>query len=352
MRILIYLVLFFILASVIITDKALGILTLKELKRRARGGHDKKAVAIYKMAAYGKSLHLLLWLYGSLSAALIFVMAISSSWLLALIYVAVLAYALRGWQPTDTRGFVWTWAAAIAPLVAWKMFYLQPVLRRLVSKSSAPLPTASKIYEKEDLLEFLTSQNRQRDNRISETELKMAFNALTFGDKKVGDVMTPLRVVRLVVEDEQIGPLLMDELHQTGFSRFPVVKTGTSKSANPDIIGTLFLRDLIGYEGSGRVRELMQKKAYYINEAQNLRDALAAFLKTHHHQFAVVNNFEEVVGILSIEDVLEQILGAPVVDEFDRYDDLRAVAGLEASRDHAAHQHIKTSEQTAQTVVE
>jgi CBS domain containing-hemolysin-like protein len=174
-------------------------------------------------------------------------------------------------------------------------------------------------------------------------------SALTFGDKKVGDVMVPMRKVRLVTEDELVGPLLMDELHKTGFSRFPVAK---AKAASPDFVGTLYLRDIVGYEGSGRVRDIMSKKVYYINETQSLRDALAGFLKTHHHQFVVVNNFEEIVGVLSLEDVLEQILGEQIVDEFDLYEDLRTVAGLEASKTHTKHEHVQPPEQTAETVVE
>jgi putative hemolysin len=353
MRLVLYLILLLVLVNAIVLDKALNLLTFKELKRRARGGHDKKAAAIYKMAAYGRSLNLLLWIAGSLSAALLFVSAVSSSWLLAIIYVAALAWAVRAWRPNDVHDWVWSWAAAVAPVMAWKMVYLQPILRRLSGpKRRSAKSSRAGIYEVEDLLELLKEQSSQPGNRISEPELKMAFHALTFGDKKVGDVMTPLRKVRLVAEDEEIGPLLMDELHQTGFSRFPVAKINTAKNANPEIAGTLFMKDLIGYEGSGRVRELMHKKAYYINETQSLRDGLAAFLKMHHHLFIVVNNFEEIVGVLSIEDVIEQILGAHIVDEFDRYDDLRAVAGLEASDEHAAHEHVKTSEQTSQTVVE
>ena len=64
-----------------------------------------------------------------------------------------------------------------------------------------------------------------------------------------------------------------------------------------------------------------------------------AFLKTHHHLLVVVNHFEEIVGVLSIEDVLEQIVGQPIVDEFDNYEDLRAVAAKEAKQDHAEQEH-------------
>ena len=88
----------------------------------------------------------------------------------------------------------------------------------------------------------------------------------------------------------------------------------------------------------------------FINEDSNLRQALSAFLKTHHHLLIVVNSFEEMVGVLSLEDVLEQILGKQIVDEFDSYDNLRAVASIAAQKDQAQHNEVKP-EQTGQTVV-
>lgn len=345
---MLYLLLLVIVINSIVLDKALNVLTLKELKRRARSGRDKQASNIYKMAAYAKSLPLLLWIKGSLAAAVFFVLVLSNSWAAAFIFLAALVWAIRVWHPRNTNSWVWSWASTVGPSVAWVMAYAQPVLGRL---QRSGLPTThfhSGVYEKEDLLELLKDQSLQSENRITETELKMAFNAITFGDKKVTDIMTPLRKLHLVSEDEQVGPHLMDELHATGFSRFPVAKAGTLKSAQPQIVGTLFLKDLVGYTGSGRAAGLMQNKVYYVNESQGLRDALAAFLKTHHHLFIVVNNFEEIVGVLSVEDVLEQIIGAEIVDEFDKYDDLRAVAGLEAKQEHAQHEHVKTSEPTAE----
>jgi len=121
----------------------------------------------------------------------------------------------------------------------------------------------------------------------------------------------------------------MDELHASGHSRFPVYQD------KPDnVIGLLYARDLINAHASGQVRNLMKKRVLYIHEDQTLSQALQAFLKTHHHLFIVVNSFEEKVGVVTLEDIVEQIIGKPVVDEFDKYDDLRAVAAHSAKIEH------------------
>ena len=55
---------------------------------------------------------------------------------------------------------------------------------------------------------------------------------------------------------------------------------------------------------------------------------LAAFLKTQHHLFIVVNEFRETVGLLSLEDVIEALLGQKIIDEYDVYGDIRKAATL------------------------
>jgi metal transporter CNNM len=241
-------------------------------------------------------------------------------------------------QRLRVGGYLWKIASFLAPLAIGILNYLHPILIRFLRKARnlKPVHIHTGLYDKEDLLELLNSQNKQIDNRIPEEDIKIAFGSLTFGDKTVGSVMTPRRELKLVAASDAIGPLLMDELHASGFSRFPVVSAPT-KAANPEIIGTLYLRDLIGHEDKGKVRDIMKPKAYFINEVQTLRQALEAFLKTQHHLLIVVNNFEEITGVVSLEDVVEQIIGDEIVDEFDRYDDLRTVAGLDAKKEHAQH---------------
>ncbi|MDB5185486.1 MAG: exported protein of unknown function [Candidatus Saccharibacteria bacterium] len=312
--------------------------SLKELKRRASEGHELSKV-LYRAGSYGSSLDGLLWLIIGLSSAAFFVLLSKNApfWFAFAGCAALLWYGFA-WKPVREVGKFGEWLASrLAPSLGWLLNYLHPVLAQMtkLARKIHPVHVHTGLYEKSDLIELLERQAAQPDNRIHATELTIAHNALQFGEKLVEDVLVPRRIVKMVSVDELVGPLLMSELHDSGFSRFPVY--GDKKD---HIVGTLYLRDLVNAKGGGTVRRLMREEVAYIHEEQSLLDALKAILKTRQHLFIVVNNFEEYVGVISIEDVLEQIIGEPIVDEFDRYDDMRAVAAYHARKEHKNHQHI------------
>jgi len=109
------------------------------------------------------------------------------------------------------------------------------------------------------------------------------------------------------------------------------------KSTN--IVGILYLHDVLQKQKGGSVKDIYKKQVVYAHEEQTLYQTFQAFLKTKRHLFVVVNRFEEVIGIVTIEDVLEQIIGQPIMDEFDQYEDLRAVAARAAEKIHKEQKH-------------
>ncbi|MES2971764.1 MAG: CBS domain-containing protein [Patescibacteria group bacterium] len=308
---------------------------IKQLKHRARAGDDLAAVLI-KVVGYGHSLRAVLWFLIGLTSAGFFI-AVSKS---APVWVAFVASGILIWA-----GFVWIPAARVtflseklaawcAPVLARLLIYLHPLIDLIVRfiRRHRPVHVHTGLYDRQDVIDLLDRQQVQPDNRIEKAELEIARHALTFGDDIVGQRMVPGRVVKAVKADEPLGPVIMDELHNSGHSRFPVYE------GKPDnIIGTLYLRDLVNTKHGGAVRSLMKPEVSYIHEDQSLFDALQAILRTHRQLFIVVNSFEEYVGIITIEDVLEAVIGSPIIDEFDQYDDLRAVAARAAKLEHKAH---------------
>ena len=313
----------------------------RELKRLARRG-DPVAELLYRAVAYGASLRALLTggvvIFGALALAA-FASATNVWWAL-LIVLALVGLGAYIFVPSDelTRGGLWT-ARTVAPGIAWLLERVHPFLNGLVNLAGrhrrARIHTG--LYEKTDLLELLERQKGQPDSRISDGEIELLQHTLTFGDRTVADTLVPKRVVKMVAATDTIGPVLMDELARSGHSRFPVYD-----GARDNIVGVLYLHDLVGAKHGGAVADAMSRKLTYVHEEFTLYQALQAFLKTKRHLFLVVNSFEELVGIITIEDVLEQMIGKPIMDEFDTYDDLRAVAAAAAQKEHTEHQKAKT----------
>jgi len=346
---LVYILLAAALIRGILLYKTFRSIPAVELKRRARQ-QDKKAAALYKVASYGPELYVRQWLFCTIVAAVLIIWSARTEWWLAATVIMIISWlslALRA----AADGWAGSLAAFFAPFDQRILSFIHPIVGPIAKRlsSSRRQNNHTGLYEKSDLLEVLGRQNKQSDSRIHEGDLQIAANAMTFGDKLVRETMTPRRVVKIINVNDSVGPLLMDDLHKSGFSRFPVVKDSV-KSASPQIVGTLYLNNLIGYEGGGKVKDLMKPEVYFINEDCNLRQALNAFLKTHHHLLIVINSFEEMVGVISLEDVLEQILGKQIIDEFDSYKDLRAVATMNAEKETAEHMEIKP-EQSAPAVI-
>lgn len=171
-----------------------------------------------------------------------------------------------------------------------------------------------------DELEHLVSESQ---GILREQDKRRIVNSLHFDERTVDEIMTPRGVMSYVKKDDVVGPLILNDLHHTGHSRFPVIDGDIDH-----VVGLLYTRDLITLKDkdSKTAGQLMDDHVYYINTDQTLNHALTAFLKTHRHMFIVVNEYRETAGVLTLEDVIEALLGYKIVDEFDQHDDLRAVA--------------------------
>lgn len=175
-----------------------------------------------------------------------------------------------------------------------------------------------RLNSQEELLTLVENS----DGVLSPSEKERLAASLKFDDATVADVMTPKSMIEAVEAKEILGPLVLDELHKTGYSRFPVYKKDIDH-----VVGILYLHDLISVKNSTKTAsEAMKPKVFYIRSDRDLSHALHGFIKTHHHMFVVVNEYRETVGLLTLEDVLEKLIGREIVDEFDAFDDLRVVA--------------------------
>ncbi|HEX8182863.1 MAG TPA: CBS domain-containing protein [Candidatus Saccharimonadales bacterium] len=296
----------------------------RELKRQARSG-DNEAAAMYRAVAYGASLRLLLWFLIGLAVAGSFLLlsVVAPAWL---VFVAVTGAVWYGfaWIPNARVGSLAVrLAVLLTPLLAWILYYTHPFLDFITRniEHHRPITFHTGLFEREDLIDLIKSQRGIAGSRISDAELDIVEHALSFGEKTVQSIMVPRSQVQVVREQDMLGPILMDELYESGFSRFPVVGAD-----DQTIAGIVYLKDLVADKSGGSVADSMKPSVHFVHEDQTLYQVLHAFQTTKQHLFAVINSDETYVGIITIEDVLEQVIGHKIDDDFDSYEDRRAVA--------------------------
>lgn len=205
--------------------------------------------------------------------------------------------------------------------------WISPVLHALRQRDV--VAEKLRVYSREELLDIL----HRSPGVLSQAEMKRLAASLAFDERVVGDVMTPKSQIVTADAHDTLGPLVMSELHKSGHSRYPVIDGDIDH-----IVGILYLKELIDLKSEHQtIRAAMNPKVYYIREDQDLEHALHGFLRSHHHLFVVINEYRETVGLLSLEDVIEALIGSKIVDEFDQFDDLRAVAERNPRRNNQSH---------------
>ena len=161
-----------------------------------------------------------------------------------------------------------------------------------------------------ELLDELRSA--QTNGLLSADTLTMVEGAIKVTELSVDDVMVPrAQIVMLAVESPL--PDLLAVVVESGHSRFPV--HGDDKD---EILGILLAKDLLKYFGNGADFDIQAilRPAVLIPESMRLNVLLAEFRRSRNHMALVVDEYGGVAGLITIEDVLEQIVGE-IDDEHD-----------------------------------
>ena len=196
----------------------------------------------------------------------------------------------------------------------------RPVIWLLDASSEAILhafglepPGAEREVHSEAELRMLVSRST-REGEIDESERELIDKVFVFGDKEAADVMVARPDVVAVSVDMPPEEALATVL-DSPYTRYPVFRESLD-----DIVGVLHVRDLFTaiYErgiGSVRLEELL-RPAYVVPETKDLASLLQEFRRTSNHFAVVVDEYGAMDGIVTLEDLLEEIVGE-IEDEFD-----------------------------------
>lgn len=204
-----------------------------------------------------------------------------------------------------------TWARFAAPGISFFMKLFMPLSRILVSSTSIVNRVVTK--QPENITPEELSQALEVTDVGSSDDKDMLEGILRFGDTTASEVMT----TRMDVTDIDINSdfeSVLKTVVESGYSRLPVYE-GTLDN----IRGILYARDLLPYIGADARNfrwQTLLREPYYVPESRMIDDLLEDFRQKKIHMAIVVDEFGGTQGIVTLEDVLEEIVG-DINDEYD-----------------------------------
>jgi CBS domain containing-hemolysin-like protein len=248
-------------------------------------------------------------------------------------FAAALALAILVFGELLPRTFGSAFAPALAPALAGPLRVMAAALSPLAAAGAAlrgivtPKDRAEGASE-DDIRAMVRLTSRA--GRINPLEERSIYNILALDTKHVRDIMTPRTVVfslpasMSVAEAKAANPLW-------SHSRVPVFGDGDPEN----IVGVALRRDV--FEALANDQDAVtlagvMKPVQFVPDSMPLDKALVQFIESRLHLFVVLDEYGGVAGVVSLEDVLEEILGKEIIDETDEVADMRSLAKLKREK--------------------
>ena len=175
---------------------------------------------------------------------------------------------------------------------------------------------------------LLLAEKSAQDGSLTTSERDMISNALTLDDVHIGEIMTPRTVVTALDADLTVEEV-MREHKVISFARMPLYEGNVDK-----IVGQVRRRDLLRAFGEDRHDQPvgdLKVEILFIPDSAAASDALQLFLQRHQQIAVVVDEFGSTVGVVTMEDVIEHILGREIYEDSDIAVDMRELARRQAA---------------------
>ena len=225
-----------------------------------------------------------------------------------------------------TAGVVYS--RQLAPIVAYPLAWLVSIMKPVIWMISLLTGIISRNKPDDSVSPDeikIMAQASLRTGSIERYQEMVIANVLSLGNRYIKDVMTPRTVVFSLNQDVTVEEAY-SETRQWEHSRIPVYDKGPE-----DIVGIVLTKELFKALAEDRknltLKELMRPVRFVV-EAARLNNVLMDFINSREKLFAVIDEYGGLSGVVSLEDILEEILGREILDEFDQVDDKRKLAKL------------------------
>lgn len=292
-------------------------LGLSTLERRAKHG-NKEALAIYPLRKRGNLLLTTLLLGNVIvnTSLSIFLGSIFSGVIAGV--VATIAIFLLGEvvpQAVISRHAVW-FGSRLAPLMRFIMFILTPItypiaycLDKLLGHEMPHL------YSKNELKQIVSELEDSEHSDVDADEERIVLGALQFSHTTVREIMTPREQVIRFDANERLNQEFTNRMSNNGFSRYPIY------AGNEDnVIGIFYSKDAISEADDIKIAEATEafsNNFLIVRPEDNLDLVLGHMLKRKQHMGIVLSRSRHFLGVVTLEDIIEEIIQVEIKDEDD-----------------------------------
>jgi CBS domain containing-hemolysin-like protein len=185
-----------------------------------------------------------------------------------------------------------------------------------MAASGEPVAPESEVWRIADL--------SAEEGSILESEAELVKNVLSLYEVRARDIMTPRPVVFQRANDVTVRDMSPDAW-ALPYARIPI----HSAADGDDWTGLVLRRDILaclGRDEFDTTLESLAKPLAFVPETVNGHELLNLFVRLRKHMFGVIDEYGNIIGIVTLEDVLESLIGEEIVDETDKVVDMRDVA--------------------------
>lgn len=194
------------------------------------------------------------------------------------------------------------------------MFVLTPLLAipLVISRQANPSPESQNSVTETELMTLVEAG--QEEGLLEQGERRMIVSIFKLGDTLAREIMVP-RIDLLALDVDTPLTQAVDALLESGFSRVPVFQETVD-----NILGLLYTKDLLRILREGNqidsLKDLL-RRAYFVPEAKKVDELLAEMQAHRIHMAIVVDEYGGVAGLVTLEDIVEEIVGE-IHDEYDQ----------------------------------
>jgi CBS domain containing-hemolysin-like protein len=308
----------------------LGVAQARQMKRmKAEVDVPLSAILILNTLAHTVGAALAGWAAGEIWGA-------GSLWVFSLVFtLAILIFSEI--IPKTVGAVYWRalWKGSV-PVLRIMIASVRPVIwftqliTKLITRGSGKAPSISE----EEIL--AAAKMGATAGQISNMEHELIHNIIGLEEVRAGDIMTPRTVLFTARTDTPLSQA-RQEAKDWPHTRVPLVDDGPE-----DVVGYVIKDDVVAAEAEkpGDTLADLAKRVRFVPPSANALDLLQSFLKRREHMYLVVDEYGGIMGLVSLEDVLESLVGSEIVDEHETVADLadlarrRAKAKLKLSEDN------------------